>query len=873
VEVITMSDVGLHARREFAADAVVTVDAGDHPPAECWRTIARSERFQRSLIEAVRDLLAGVPHYRRVRTFLDAGVTAAEGGYARFVAGLDCPPEAEVHQSALDMTAQFGSGEVTPVGLAPDLDTLTDGPLAVLDAADHVPTIAVRIGESFRDRRREQRERTCQLLAALAQVCDVIVVAGRVTTRWLAREHRDSLPSSFSEQYSTPHEEPDTDAVVDAALDELERDSRATKLLRDLAEEPSETLPYSALVTGFEVSQSRVSQVLGTLVDLDLVDKHGPRGNQRVDLLPAGREYLDALDKDETAGLKLTDGEFSGAGQSSNSAVLPAPRKRGSPDAPSVAGSGSRDVAPYNTRYLGRADHAGTVASATDGGITTVRGPFQTGSTDDDRTRFVSYDADRDEAVVAVRATTPLQYMTSVALALASPRLFDEALPPERLDQIDDPPRILRQARCIGGLSAEAVDDGKRLRENIVEWGEKLAEMTTRLHNEDYEDRDRFRGDIMRSAHGLAGTIVHLLDVVGVDVVRELRVPGRLADEQLVELARTVSVATAIQSKYGAFAAYRQLYENREDKRRQALAPEVDMADPTGRYIGGLVLRGPRAHRLGQHVEGTLSNPQPLHEDAPEFSVSVTVTRTDRSDYAEATTRMLRSKNLKTTREAVTLLHTFAGTPYAVTEAIQWLGTDDRPRRVRLDEVRYALSKLSADRLLPDTPPSVSTAVSTLLSRSEALTQTELAAAADVSTRSLRRHMDTLVALDLVRETPDGYRLTLTRRNESSGPTPDALGETDRFQNLVFEATLSVVPVAEAGRVGDPSDPLGRPFCGPIVDPPDLAGLFTASSAVKPWVRVARRLSGDWSDRSSTVEFGATVEQRSLGAVVDRTPV
>ncbi|MES3160025.1 MAG: hypothetical protein PPP55_00465, partial [Halorubrum sp.] len=64
--------------------------------------------------------------------------------------------------------------------------------------------------------------------------------------------------------------------------------------------------------------------------------------------------------------------------------------------------------------------------------------------------------------------------------------------------------------------------------------------------------------------------------------------------------------------------------------------------------------------------------------------MSVAVTTPDRSEYAEATTRMLRSKNLKTTREAVTLLHTFAGTPYAVTEAIQWLGTDDRPRRVRL---------------------------------------------------------------------------------------------------------------------------------------------------------------------------------------------
>lgn len=100
---------------------------------------------------------------------------------------------------------------------------------------------------------------------------------------------------------------------------------------------------------------------------------------------------------------------------------------------------------------------------------------------------------------------------------------------------------------------------------------------------------------------------------------------------------------------------------------------------------------------------------------------------------------------MKTTREAVTLLHTFAGAPYAVTEAIQWLAIDDRPRRIRLDGVWYALSKLSPDRPLPDTAPSVSAVVGTLRSGSEPLTQTELADAAGASTRSLRRHTDSLV--------------------------------------------------------------------------------------------------------------------------------
>ena len=108
---------------------------------------------------------------------------------------------------------------------------------------------------------------------------------------------------------------------------------------------------------------------------------------------------------------------------------------------------------------------------------------------------------------------------------------------------------------------------------------------------------------------------------------------------------------------------------------------------------------------------------------------------------------MLGTESLKTTREAVTLLHTFAGAPYAVTEAVQWLAIDDWPRRVRLDGVRYALSKLSPDRLLPDTAPSVSAVVGTLRSGSKPLIQTELADAAGASTRSLRRHMNSLALL------------------------------------------------------------------------------------------------------------------------------
>jgi predicted ArsR family transcriptional regulator len=50
----------------------------------------------------------------------------------------------------------------------------------------------------------------------------------------------------------------------------------------------------------------------------------------------------------------------------------------------------------------------------------------------------------------------------------------------------------------------------------------------------------------------------------------------------------------------------------------------------------------------------------------------------------------------------------------------------------------------------------VSKAVGTLLRSTSPLPQTALADAADVLTRSLRRHLDALVALHVVRETGEG---------------------------------------------------------------------------------------------------------------------
>jgi hypothetical protein len=477
-------------------------------------------------------------------------------------------------------------------------------------------------------------------------------------------------------------------------------------------------------------------------------------------------------------------------------------------------------------------------------------------------TRLVGYDADRDEAVVAVRAAGPLQYVTSVALSFASPRFLDQALPVNRLDELDASPHILRQARCVGALPSEAEDDPEVLRDALVEWGEDLADMTTRLHRGEYEDRDAFRGEIMRTAHGLAGTIVHLLDVAGVDIVREVRVPGGLDHGRLGDLARTVSVATAIQSRYGHYAIYRQLFEGRDDKRQQALAPEVDAADPLGEYIGSLVVRGPDAHRLGQHLEAQLTTPAPVHEDAPEVAVRVPVETADRSACAETVSRLCQRKNLQSTREAVTMYRALAGSPHAVADAIHRLSSEDRPRGVRLDEVRVTLAHLGPKRLLPAASPTVSKAVGALLRSSRPLSKTALAEKAGVSTRSLRRHLDVLEALDLVRETDGGYRLALpfaTDEERGERILPDAVDDDLAApQDLLFD--IATVLVEDTDRLADPDDPLGAAFVYPL----DIEALRRELPDLDPWVRVARDLCDGPDPVPATVRFGPPVEQTSL---------
>ena len=881
--------------QQAPADAVARVDA-DCPPSELWATIANSDEFQQALVDAVRELLADVHYTDRVQTLVDAGVTAADGLYAAVLASLDRPAE-EIsarefadqhtdatpveyqsiarHAEALDVTAGFGQETPTIIGHL-DLDDVTDGPLAALDGAGREPTITVHIDATFRERRRSQQERTCRLLATVGEVCDVQVVTSRLTAAVLAREFGDVLPPAFTEAANATLREGDTvDEHVATAHEELDTDGRAVQIIRDLAGESGGTLRYAQLTAMHEVSDGRISQLLGTLEDLHLAERFGKQSQRAVELLPAGEAYLDALDEEIGRQQSLEDCFSERRQRSDDSRVDP---RTGSPP---TTGGGSRNRLPrlHTMEFLDRPQQAAVAAAAPDGAIATVDHPVE--ELDDRAHPLWGFDEETNTLIVGTEVDGPLPMMTSIAMGLAHRRTFDEVLSPAVLDGEDgelggldvDDLSLLRDARCLGYLSDEDAD-AESYRDRLLEARDRLGEMTRKLCHGEYEDRDRFRGAILQEAHGLAGTMVHLLDLAGVNVVRFGRVPRfsrDFKDSDQEDLAECVAKHVAITSRYGQFSAYRNLFEDREEKRQSALSPTVDADDPLGELIGSVVLVGPGISRLETELvsdnrsRSRLRSPGPVHDDAPEFAVHVpVVTEPGREAYAETVARMCRAKNIRPTREGVSIIQAFAGSVYDAARALNWLSPENDRRELRLDEARYALSHLEGDRILTDAKPTVSKIVSALLGAHDQLTQSELAERADVSARSIQRHRDRLEALDLIDIDEDGYRLNLpfttdAERGASILPDPVTDDHSDAREPL-FDLVLAEIGTDQAGRLGDPDDPLGVAFYWP----PDYDGIVDEIPDLDPWIDIARALCGTAQPTQATAQLGADVEQASL---------
>ena len=832
------TDTGLTPTRQAAASGP-TISLDGRPVTELWAALTDAHAVREAFVRSVRSFAQG----RTIPELYDA------------LEERDVPywlqsPIRSVAQGDRAAAWELVSTRLPAVGRDAGTvdDLLTVAGLLAADEGDTTPTVTVVVETDFREQRREQRVDICRLLAALARGLGVRLVCSGLTQRWLLKTHREELPVSSFDNH--PRESGPVSALVEEALGTLDPDGTAVEVLRRVARTPGETLSYTSLYGSPGLpSRSAIRQHLGTLTNLSLVERFGPDAHRKVQLLPAGRAYLEQLAEEIGTQQTLSDR----VSNPPNVCVQAVCSQQGR--------EGGEEREPYSTAYLSRAAHTAAAAAGSPGGVTVVRGRFPSADGKPDRTRYVSVDEDRQEAVVAVRASDALPHVVSTAIALASPRFLNPILTDERLEALDEPPAILRDARCIGGLSEEALSDADALREAFVEWGEELEGLTTKLHREEYESRDRFRGEIMRVAHGLAGSVVHLVDALGFDLTREIRVPDRLNDRQHTALARSVAVAASVQSQYGAFATYRQLFEDRSDKRDRSFSPTVDAADPTGSLIGSFVIRGPDVHRFRPSLEAALREPAELHEDAPEFVVPVPVESVGREATASVVARLCPPKGLRPTREAVSVLDAVAESPYAVARGVQQLGEETRRRDLRPRDVQYALATLSPAVLLPDLPPTVGAVVAALLRADGSLTQREVARRADVSPASVRSHRETLAALGLLEVSVGdtvAYRLALgVEQGDSSDAYPGCVTGESGFVDAVNELAATILP---ASAYADPSGPVYEALAWP----PDPWGVGDVP-VLRPWVEFVARLVDAACDQDAvTVEIGPELEQRSL---------
>lgn len=840
---------GLTLTEQRPADVVATITLDGRAPAEVWQALASTESFCGKYVNAIRDAGHGREYleYHDVLKDADIGAlnTAGEYGSLRSLTARVARGDARAMWSLLRELKRPGTGK-TPLEDAYPMVRIFA--LALENQPDRdIPTVVVETTAAFREQRADQRRQICGLLTELAAGVNVTIVGTGLTRRWLLETHREDLPVSAECNTSGPENTPS--ALAERATGEIDPDSReVSEVLRPLADETTETLSYSALYSSAMVQKSRIRQCISRLEGLGLVATFNTQTGRSVELLEAGREYLSRVSRQST--LK---GCVSDPGKSH-------PQTRGTP----ATRVGEEDGGPYRTTVQQRADQAAVTACAADSDVCLVQEPQDPDETAEHRrTKAVYYDEDREQVTVSVHAGGGLPYLVSVATALATPWFLDRTLTDDHLETINEPAAILRGARNIGGLSDRSLEDPDDLRGTLSEWGQTIEELTTKLSRANGDDKSALGTEIMRSSHGLAGSIVHLLDAVGIDVIRDIRVPGGRESADLEQLAESLTRSALIQSKYGVFAPYRHLLET--DAGEPSITPEVDAADPHGKLIGSFVLRGSDIHRLREPLEARLSSPGEILEDAPEITVPITVSEAGRPEIATAVTRTLQNKNIRPTREAVSILHALSGNPFDVAWALNQLESEETPREIRADELRYALSALEADHLTPELSPTVGKVLSSLLQADERLSQRDLADRAGVSTRSIRNNRDVLEALGLVSVDGNGWRLKLSFRTDAErrgGIVPDIVGTP--FVDAVGELLEMVLPPE---RYGDPDDPVG----GTLFWPPE-PWVLLENPDVAPWVKLTAQLTGtERPNRKTSIDIGPTLEQQPLTALEEVT--
>ena len=648
-------------------------------------------------------------------------------------------------------------------------------------------TITVELEyEKFEALRRSQRTNVCRLLHVLSKAFDIRLAASQNTQAFLKEYHQEDLPC-VSEWTITQR----GSIEADEALARLDPNGTSTAVLNALDEEPDGTLCYVELYETIEKSDSRIRQCLGELKEYGLVESFGSPNNKKVSLLEIGAEVLDNLQQQSErrslpeANLNPTPNperqrrEYScSASRETEWSTKEINREEGrrpqAADHTAPQHEIDQEANPeYPTGRMGLLMRDAVAACGNkEGMITVVDDSIEQ---IDSSLQLFSVDDMHEEVVVSTHATTPLDYAVGSAMALAHPKVINEALDEATLATLlnDTPVEILSWARHIAYVPFEEIE-AQTLRDALLSCRNNLMNLTLALKREDYgngefDSRSDLLSEILRQAHGLTGCIVHLLDAADFNVVRDLRVPAGLNSSKVVALAESIAHSITVQSRYKQFSAYRQLFEERESYRTNSFSVEVDAADPYGSFIGSVVLRGGSATRVKPALVDELEALEP-HEDAPEFAIPVTFRQVTRDTLATATERVLERRNITVTEQSISVLHTLVESPFRVTRALNTLSKSREVREIEPSELRFALQQLSADNVMPRAPRSVGQIMMALLEATEPISQSELADRADVTGQTIRNRTEELTETGLVewKKTPTGAKEWLVRISSTS---------------------------------------------------------------------------------------------------------
>jgi len=726
-------------------------------------------------------------------------------------------------RAAIEQWAEIGHGgfglDATGGGLEDIFEILS-----LLEAADQTPTVKLSLPLAWSEADGTRRSRWLSLLTRLSASLSISLVVSRLDMLTIVDQYQDAMPASTVSKARQTHLS--GSAPIEAAATEAQRelgdDNAHWRVIAALLDEARESAPVASLSDHMylsDVSRSAVSKRVTRLAELGLVDRITVDGSKFVSLLPAGAYAFSEVRSGDTA--SQTDRNPSSESDQTDGVNNPRktygitvdpqtssgdpPTDRPSAEAASVTADVPRSRSKQRTDWLRADAHHAAVAATRDLDIAVCDDDL----TASDHSADLGISKHGDEIVVVLEASrTMTRTATRLALALSDNRLMIPIL--NEIDEDDDfegliesDPVILRLARQIGWISEEH-ESGAALSNRLKAVRESMLDLLSQLGDGDDFNHD-IAQELSRKAHGLAGTLTHLYEMAGYEVIRSIEVRDFSRNwNKPLSLVEWIATQQAICSRYGHYPLYRVQLEQDEENREAMLgAPVISPSDPEGTTVGKWVLRGSGLSHIEDALENLWSFLDPVDENRRNyrrFVIDLDVGTPGRNEIATALHRLAGMKNLEATRQTISVIHAFTDSIFDAAEALYALGGQDfgREREIYLQEVRVALSALSPAQIMPQVDNgSTGKIVHTLLERRGAITTAELANAAGVSRKTIAEKAKLLAGIGFVSIIDRGagkakhYRLELPWEREDAETKPEPLsdvwhGETETIHDRVY---------------------------------------------------------------------------------------